>query len=165
MMIWHISGKELDSEARPYLFQDATGSALLVSLSAAAAALARAAAAKLEWPLTGTSPGPGGAFLSASQPWVTGTVITHLISYNSDHDIILIYSYIVRCRRTFFLTRIRWHDALAPHSFVVCRPAVCQGRSRLQAAKSWTDIRNNRYNTRNLASLYHDNSLGSAEIC
>ena len=53
----------------------------------------------------------------------------------------------------FFL--ILWHDA--SHSFVVCWPAVC--RSRLQAAKSWTDIRNNRYNTKNNAY----NSLGSAE--
>ncbi len=59
----------------------------------------------------------------------------------------------VTARRAFFL--IQWHDA--PYNFVVCRPAVC--RSRLQAVKSWTDIRNNRYNTR--INAY--NSLGSAE--
>ncbi len=58
-------------------------------------------------------------------------------------------------RRAFFL--IQWHDA--PHSFVVCWPGPAVCRSRLQAAKSWTDIRNNRYNTRNNAY----NSLGSAE--
>ena len=56
-------------------------------------------------------------------------------------------------RRAFFL--MWWHDS--SHMFVVCRPAV--HRSRLQAAKSWTDIQNNRYNTRNNAY----NSLCLAE--
>jgi hypothetical protein len=51
----------------------------------------------------------------------------------------------VTARRAFFL--IQWHDT-SPR-FFVCRPIV--HRLRLQAAKSWTEIQNNRYNTRNNA--------------
>ena len=59
----------------------------------------------------------------------------------------------VTASRAFFL--MRWHDT--SHRFFVSRPAV--HRTRLQAAKSRTEIQNNRYNTRNNAY----NSLNSAE--
>ncbi len=50
----------------------------------------------------------------------------------------------VTASRAFFL--MRWHDT--SHRFFVSRPAV--HRTRLQAAKSWTEIQNNRYNTRKM---------------
>ena len=46
-------------------------------------------------------------------------------------------------RKESFLVDVK-HDT--SHRINVCRPAV--RRLRLQAAKSWTEIQNNRYNTR-----------------
>ncbi len=60
------------------------------------------------------------------------------------------WAHVTACRAYFLML---WHA----HRFVVCPPAV--HRTRLQIAKFWAEIQNNRYNTRN--NVY--NSLSSAE--